>query len=110
MCTCCTAPLTVTLRRRGVPPASALAYWLGKPRMIRIFHALLLVVWALPLSTCAGAISEGRLTLARGTESYLKALVDDFRSLLHERLNTNIPARLRNDLYTLYRSSIPSRL
>jgi len=63
------APLTVTLRRRGVPPASALAYRLGKPRMIRIFHALLLVAWALPLSTCAGAISEGRLTLARGTES-----------------------------------------
>src|SRR5919199_5762055 len=31
----------------------------------------------------------------------LKALVDDFRSFLHERLNTNIPARLRNDLYTL---------
>jgi len=31
MCTCCSAPLTVTLRRNGVPPASALGFWLGNP-------------------------------------------------------------------------------
>lgn len=31
----------------------------------------------------------------------LRPLIDDFRSLLRERLNTDIPARLRNDLYTL---------
>ena len=31
MCTCCSAPLTVTLRRNGVPTASALGFWLGSP-------------------------------------------------------------------------------
>ena len=31
MCTCCSAPLTVTLRRNGVPTASALGFWLGNP-------------------------------------------------------------------------------
>jgi hypothetical protein len=31
----------------------------------------------------------------------LRPLIDDFRSLLRERLNTDIPAQLRNDLYTL---------
>jgi len=31
MCTCCTAPLVVTLRRSGVPVPAALAYWLGNP-------------------------------------------------------------------------------
>lgn len=31
MCTCCTAPVTVTLRRSGVSTAAALAYWLGNP-------------------------------------------------------------------------------
>jgi uncharacterized membrane protein YraQ (UPF0718 family) len=31
MCTCCTAPVAVSLRRRGVPTAPALAYWLGNP-------------------------------------------------------------------------------
>ena len=33
MCTCCTAPITSTLRRSGVPPASALAYWIGNPTL-----------------------------------------------------------------------------
>ena len=45
MCTCCTAPLTVTLRRRGVPPASALAYWVGNPTLnpaVVVFLAVVL--------------------------------------------------------------------
>lgn len=33
MCTCCTAPLTASLRRRGVPTSSALAYWVGNPTL-----------------------------------------------------------------------------
>ncbi|HZD87853.1 MAG TPA: permease [Gaiellaceae bacterium] len=31
MCTCCTAPLAVTLRRNGAPTSSVLAYWFGNP-------------------------------------------------------------------------------
>lgn len=31
MCTCCSAPLTVTLKRNGAPTASALGFWLGNP-------------------------------------------------------------------------------
>ena len=31
MCTCCTAPVAVTLRRSGVSTAAAVAYWLGNP-------------------------------------------------------------------------------
>lgn len=31
MCTCCTAPITVTLRRAGVPRPAVLAHWLGNP-------------------------------------------------------------------------------
>lgn len=31
MCTCCTAPVTVGLRRRGASVAASLAYWLGNP-------------------------------------------------------------------------------
>lgn len=31
MCTCCAAPVAVSVRRRGVPLSSALAYWLGNP-------------------------------------------------------------------------------
>ncbi|OCB37796.1 permease [Mycobacterium malmoense] len=31
MCTCCAAPVAVTLRRNGITPAAAVAYWLGNP-------------------------------------------------------------------------------
>ena len=31
MCTCCTAPVTVSLRRAGVPWTAVLAHWLGNP-------------------------------------------------------------------------------
>lgn len=31
MCTCCTAPVAVGLRRRGVPLSASIAYWLGNP-------------------------------------------------------------------------------
>lgn len=31
MCTCCSSPLVVGLRRRGVSPTASLAYWVGNP-------------------------------------------------------------------------------
>jgi len=31
MCTCCTAPLTVSMRRAGVPRSAAIAFWWGNP-------------------------------------------------------------------------------
>jgi uncharacterized membrane protein YraQ (UPF0718 family) len=31
MCTCCSSPLTVGLRKRGVSTTAALSYWLGNP-------------------------------------------------------------------------------
>ncbi|HLR85756.1 MAG TPA: permease [Nocardioidaceae bacterium] len=31
MCTCCTAPITVTLRRSGAPTAAVVSHWLGNP-------------------------------------------------------------------------------
>jgi uncharacterized membrane protein YraQ (UPF0718 family) len=43
MCTCCTAPVAATLRRDGVSPAAALAYWLGNPLLnpaVVVFLAL----------------------------------------------------------------------
>jgi hypothetical protein len=44
MCTCCAAPLAVTLRRTGVPTSAALAFWLGSPLLnpaVLVFLALL---------------------------------------------------------------------
>lgn len=43
MCTCCTAPLAVGLRRGGVGTAAALAYWVGNP----VLNPAVLVFWFL---------------------------------------------------------------
>ena len=43
MCTCCSAPLAATLRRRGVPTGPVLGYWLGNPVLnpaVLVFLAL----------------------------------------------------------------------
>ncbi|MGH3326390.1 MAG: permease [Streptomycetales bacterium] len=45
MCTCCTAPATVSLRRCGVSARGALAYWVGNPTLnpaVLAFMALVL--------------------------------------------------------------------
>jgi uncharacterized protein len=44
MCTCCTAPVAVTLRRSGVSTAAAVAYWLGNPLLNPAVLAFLLFV------------------------------------------------------------------
>jgi uncharacterized protein len=44
MCTCCTAPLAVTMRKAGVPLPAALAFWLGNPVLnpaVLVFLALI---------------------------------------------------------------------
>ncbi|MGI3784788.1 MAG: permease [Janthinobacterium lividum] len=44
MCTCCTAPLAVTMRKAGVPLPAALAFWLGNPVLnpaVLVFLAIL---------------------------------------------------------------------
>jgi uncharacterized protein len=45
MCTCCAAPVAVSLRRSGVPVPAALAYWLGNPSInpaVLVFAAFVL--------------------------------------------------------------------
>jgi len=45
MCTCCAAPVAASIRERGVPLQSALAYWLGNPVLnpvVLVFMAVVL--------------------------------------------------------------------
>jgi len=44
MCTCCTAPLTVTMRRAGVPRSAAIAFWWGNPVLNPAVLGFLLVL------------------------------------------------------------------
>lgn len=48
MCTCCTAPVTVSLRRQGVPSSAALAYWVGNPTLNPAGLAFLAIVLPWP--------------------------------------------------------------
>ena len=57
MCTCCTAPLAVSLRRRGVPATSALAYWVGNPTLNPAVLVIIAVV--LPWQWVAVRIAAG---------------------------------------------------
>ncbi len=44
MCTCCTAPLVATMRRRGVQRSASLAYWVGNPTLNPAVLAFLVLV------------------------------------------------------------------
>lgn len=65
MCTCCTAPVAVALRRRGVPAAGALAYWLGNPLLNPAVIAFLAIV--APWPWVATRLAVGALLVFAGT-------------------------------------------
>jgi uncharacterized protein len=76
MCTCCAAPVAVTLRRNGVTRAAAIAYWLGNPLLNPAVLVFLFFVapwqWTLTrmvvgIATVVGvAASVGLVTRAQG--------------------------------------------
>jgi uncharacterized membrane protein YraQ (UPF0718 family) len=51
MCTCCAAPIAVSMRRRGIPVAAVAAFWIGNPALNPAVLAFLALVlswkWAL---------------------------------------------------------------
>ncbi|ORW68029.1 permease [Mycobacterium saskatchewanense] len=77
MCTCCTAPVAITLRRNGVDRAASVAYWLGNPLLNPAVLVFLLFVapwqWTLTrllVGTAAvvgAAVAVGLLTRPHGT-------------------------------------------
>jgi uncharacterized protein len=59
MCTCCSAPVAVSLRRSGVPVASALAWWVGNPAInpaVIVFAAFVLPWQWVALRAVAGLV------------------------------------------------------
>ncbi|MDQ4114703.1 MAG: permease [Actinomycetota bacterium] len=61
MCTCCTAPVAVSLRRNGAPLAASLAYWVGNPLLnpaVIVFLAL-----TLPWEYAAVRVAIGALVV-----------------------------------------------
>lgn len=61
MCTCCTAPIVRSLRRSGVTPANAAAYWLGNPVLNPAVIAFLAIV--APWSWVAVRVAVGLLVV-----------------------------------------------
>ncbi|MEZ0353783.1 permease [Mycobacterium sp. pR1184] len=77
MCTCCAAPVAVTLRRTGVTRAAAIAYWLGNPLLNPAVLVFLFFVapwqWTVTravvgiATVICVAVSVGLVTGARGS-------------------------------------------
>lgn len=67
MCTCCTAPVAVSLRRQGVPRPTALAYWIGNPVLNPAVLAFLALVgpwqWAVTRVLAGSLLVFGATTL-----------------------------------------------
>jgi uncharacterized membrane protein YraQ (UPF0718 family) len=67
MCTCCTAPIAVTLRRDGAPASAALAYWMGNPVLNPAVLAFLAIVapwqWVVTRIVVGGALVFGATIL-----------------------------------------------
>jgi uncharacterized protein len=69
MCTCCAAPVALSIRRRGVPVSSALAYWLGNPVLnpaALVFMAILLPWQFLAVRVITGLVLVFGITLLVG--------------------------------------------
>lgn len=68
MCTCCSAPLTVTLKRNGAPTASALGFWLGNPVLNPAVLAFLALVapwqWVVTRAVVGAALVVAAPTVA----------------------------------------------
>jgi uncharacterized protein len=81
MCTCCAAPVAVTLRRNGVTRSAAIAYWLGNPLLNPAVLVFLFFVapwqWSLTravvgVATVVGvAVAVGLVTGGRTAEVVL---------------------------------------
>jgi uncharacterized membrane protein YraQ (UPF0718 family) len=86
MCTCCTAPVAVTLCRSGVSTAAALAYWLGNPLLNPA--VLVFLVFVAPWQWTATRVVVGVLIVVGG-------------SALVARLVEGRPTEVRTDLSRL---------
>ncbi|NUO34846.1 MAG: permease [Dermatophilaceae bacterium] len=59
MCTCCTSPVAIGVRRRGAPIGSAVAYWLGNPLLnpaVLVFLALTMPVRLVAVRVVVGVV------------------------------------------------------
>jgi uncharacterized membrane protein YraQ (UPF0718 family) len=58
MCTCCAAPIAVTMRKRGIPVAAVAAFWIGNPALNPAVLAFLALVlsWKWAALRIVGAV------------------------------------------------------
>ena len=80
MCTCCAAPVALSIRRQGVPITSALAYWLGNPVLNPAglaFMAIVLPWQFVTVRLVTGAVLVFGITLVVGRLAGAGGLVSD---------------------------------
>lgn len=114
MCTCCASPLAVSLRRRGVPITSALAYWVGNPTLnpaTLAFMAIVLPWQFVTIRLITGVVLVFGLTalvgrLAQGREVDAAVVGAAERSPDEADATTSVGASVQRFMRTLLRLSI----
>jgi uncharacterized membrane protein YraQ (UPF0718 family) len=80
MCTCCAAPVAATIRERGVPLRSALAYWLGNPVLnpvALVFMAVVLPWQFVTVRVITGVVLVFGVTMLIGRLAGARAPITD---------------------------------
>lgn len=80
MCTCCAAPVAVSVRARGVPMSSALAYWLGNPVLnpvVLVFMAVVLPWQFVTVRVVTGVLLVFGVTMLVGRLAGARRTVTD---------------------------------
>jgi uncharacterized protein len=106
MCTCCSAPVAVTLRRRGVGLSATVACWLGNPLLNPAVLVFLLLVAPWPWALTRGVVGAvtvfvGAVLVARWAERGARSATPSARRLpepLARRLPEPLARRLPDPL------------
>lgn len=103
MCTCCSSPLTVGLRKRGASTTASLAYWLSNPLLNPAVMAFLFLV--LPWQYGVVRVTVGAAVVVGGTTLVTRVLAREDRPLPPE-----LRAREEADTDPVRFRDFPSRL
>jgi uncharacterized membrane protein YraQ (UPF0718 family) len=113
MCTCCTAPVTVSLRRAGVPRTAVLAHWLGNPLLNPAVLVFLFLVgpwqWGVTrlLVGLVVVVGVGAIVGARADRTTAIEISGDAEELETPATLSQLPGRFARSLWRMSRVLVP---
>jgi uncharacterized protein len=109
MCTCCAAPVAASIRRRGVPIGSALAYWIANPVLnpaALAFMAIVLPWQFVTVRLVTGAVLVFGIAMLVARLSGARQVVADPQESGDRENGSGVVAAVRRFLAALLRFSV----